>query len=241
MVKECKHETKCIYTTRDQCDKLAGVLDLHDYYVQKTLRHAVFGYEFDCSPLYDKKKFVHMQRYSRPMHAPTFCAIASRIMHEYTSQLVTLRPRTPLPVSDSGLLLVRIIAVVHKNEPTLSRTDKIEPVEITPALQFSNGITIPPNVHYTISPEQTILLYIHNVSDDDLLLQPDSITGTTTIEYGSLITNKDDHVVRHAVMPDSFGQLANVRQPKCQHNPDDTSVVNAHGKKNPQHLQLLPA
>jgi len=233
MVENCNHDTRCLHTTLDQCDKLTQVLDLHDYYVRKSLRHAVFGYEFDCFPLYEKKPFVPSVCIKpgeiRPRYMPPFYTTASRILTEYTQQLVTLRPTAPLSLVDTGLL-ARIIAVVaRKDETIMWMTDKIEPKCITPAIDFGH-CTIPPNFHYTISPEQTILCYIYNVSNDDLLLQPDSIAGTTTIQHGSLITEKDTDVVQHAVMADSFGQIANLQQPDSPFTDQTTRVRDASGK-----------
>ena len=226
MVENCNHETRCYNTTLDQCDKLAEALDLHDYYVRKSLRHAVFGYDFDCFPLNEKKPFVHKPGELRPRRMRPFYTTASCLVNEYMSQLVTLRPSTPLPLMNTGLL-ARIIAVAHKNEAKLWSTDKIEP-KVTPAMTIGCH-SIPPNFHYIISPQQTMLCYIYNVSDDDLLLQPDSIDETTTIEHGSLITKQAADVVRHAVMADSFGKIANLRQPDSRFTPQTTLVRDANG------------
>lgn len=227
MVESCNHETRCYHTTLDQCDKLAEVLDLHDYNVRKSLRHAVFGYDFEWFPLDEKKPFVVKLGELRPRRMRPFYTTASHLLNQYMSELVTLRPSAPLPLANTGLL-ARIIAVAHKNEEKIWITDKIEPV-VTPE-RTVGGVTLSPNFHYVISPEQTMLCYIHNVSDDDLLLQPNSIAETTTIEHGSLITKQAANVVRHAVMANSFGQIANLKQPNSRYHESITFVHDASGK-----------
>ena len=234
MVEGGNHEFRCVHTTQDQCDNLAEVLDLHDHYVQKSLRHAVFGYDFEWFPLSEKKPFVRTAggarlRNMRPRFMPPFYETACSMLKEHTAQLVTLRPSAPLALLDTGLL-VRIIAVVtpFRSTSTLD-TLKIEPESITPAIDWST-CTTPPNFDYKIETKHKILLYIYNVSDDDLLLQADSIAGTTTIENGSLITKKDADVVRHAVMADSFGRIANVQHANSYDTPRCTEVRDASGR-----------
>ena len=234
MVEGGNHEFRCVHTTQDQCDNLAEVLDLHDHYVRKSLRHAVFGYDFEWFPLSEKKPFVRTAggarlRNMRPRFMPPFYETACSMLKEHTAQLVTLRPSAPLALLDTGLL-VRIIAVVARDDDTCALgTETIEPQSITPEIQICDGHTIPPNFHYRIPLRHIILCYIHNVSDDDLLLKDDSIAGTTTIENGSLITKKDTDVVRHAVMADSFGQIADLEQPNSFHSPQYTKVQDASG------------
>jgi len=235
MVEGGNHEFRCVHTTQDQCDKLAEVLDLHDHYVRKSLRHAVFGYDFEWFPLSEKKPFVRTaggasRGKMRPRFMEPFYKTAGSMLKEHTAQLVTLRPSAPLALLDTGLL-VRIIAVVTPFRSTCTLdTQKIEPESITPAIDSSSTCTTPPNFNYKIETMHTILLYIYNVSDDDLLLQADSIAGTTTIENGSLITKKDADVVRHAVMADSFGRIANVQHASSYHTPRCTEVRDASGR-----------
>ena len=235
MVEGGNHEFRCVHTTQDQCDKLAEVLDLHDHYVRKSLRHAVFGYDFEWFPLCEKKPFVRTAggarlRNMRPRFMPPFYKTACSMLKEHTKQLVTLRPSAPLALLDTGLL-VRIIAVMTPTDSTCTLdTQKIEPESIRPAIDSSSTGTKAPNFNYKLMSQHTILLYIHNVSDDDLLLQADSIAGTTTIENGSLITKKDADVVRHAVMADSFGRIANVQRPNSYHIPRCTEVRDASGR-----------
>ena len=228
MVEGRNHEFRCVHTTQDQCDKLAEVLDVHDYYTRKSLRHAVFGYDFEWFPLDEKKPFVRMRGEINPWRMKPFYKTTQSMLEEYTEQLVTLRPSAPLALHDTGIL-VRIIAVVALKDDTCAwDTETIEPECITHEIEIG-GYILPPNFNYKISPRHTIVCYIHNVSNDDLLLQPDSIAVTTTIENGSLITKKDADVVRHAVMADSFGQIANLQQPTSAYRPEYTQVQDASG------------